>query len=91
MSVPLATTRLPADLLATATGPERRAGDAPPEAAVVGSLDDGAASISLLVDRLQAAFGLRTVIARPLHADATPIGALVLSRRTRGSLVERPT
>ncbi len=81
MSVPLATTRLPADLLAPATGPGRRAGDAPPEAALVGSLDDGAASISLLVDRLQAAFGLRTVIARPLHADQTPIGALVLSRR----------
>ena len=82
MSVPLAMTRLPADLLASATGPERRAGDgAPPEATVVGSLDDGAASISLLVDRLQAAFGLRTVIARPLHADEKPIGALVLSRR----------
>ncbi len=81
MSVPLATTRLPADLLASATGPGRRAGDVPAEAAVMSSLDDDAASISLLVDRLQAVFGLRTVIARPLQADEAPIGALVLSRR----------
>ncbi len=62
-SVPLAVTRLPADLLLAQVPVEEDA-------------------IAPLVDRLKPAFGLRHVIARPLHADERLIGALVLSRRT---------
>jgi diguanylate cyclase (GGDEF)-like protein len=73
-SIPLATTRLPADLLSAAGPSVPASGEAVPM--------ESAGAIGLLVDRLRAAFGLRNVIARTLHAEARPIGALVLSRRT---------
>jgi len=79
-SVPLATTRLPIDLL----GRDHEDGGAAeaPSRATTAPTATGEGAIAPLVDRLRAVFGLRNVIARPLDADDTPIGALVLSRRT---------
>jgi len=76
-SVPLATTRLPADLLAAQqpVGDGRRAIQTRPSL-------EGDGVVAPLVERLRAAFGLRNVVARPLQAEEGPIGVLVLSRRT---------
>ena len=76
-SVPLATTRLPADLLAA----QQPAGDGRPAIQTRPSLE-GDGVVAPLVERLRAAFGLRNVVARPLQAEEGPIGVLVLSRRT---------
>jgi diguanylate cyclase (GGDEF)-like protein len=80
-SVPLATTRLPIELLGarrTAPGGFEAPNDRPAQADPA----DGQPAFGPLVERLRSAFGLRNVVARPLHAEGATIGALLLSRRT---------